>query len=422
MSRLDEAPDEAAHRLPRDTTPTWEVELLISGVAVFAMLQLPGWLDDLIFAWRPRFEPQAGELLGLLYIYAKGAALILATTFVLHLLLRAHWIALVGLHSIHPRGVDWDRLELGPRAREIAAARFGRMEDRIEHADNRASTVFALGVILASFLIGVAATVTLAMGVLTLVDARLGVRIPPSDIALAFAVLMIGYALVLAADRRLGARLPTGSTGDRLLRALLRTYAAVGLGAARSPGLALLSSMHGRRRVVLLIVGVMMAAMLTVTASYSLMRDPDAFGSYAGFPEASTVAGRTIDSAHYDDRRNPARDPLVPYIQSAVVTGPYLQLVVPYDPRNDEAARRQACPAAAGMAALACLQRLRPVTIDGRSLAVTYDIGRDARTDRPALVAMVDVRGLVRGRHELRVARASTPSGAKGNDSIAFWR
>ena len=29
-------------RLAR-TAPTWEVELLISGVAIFAMLQLPGW-------------------------------------------------------------------------------------------------------------------------------------------------------------------------------------------------------------------------------------------------------------------------------------------------------------------------------------------------------------------------------------------
>ena len=41
------------HALPRRTTPTWEVELLISGVAVFAMLQLPGWLDDRLFALLP---------------------------------------------------------------------------------------------------------------------------------------------------------------------------------------------------------------------------------------------------------------------------------------------------------------------------------------------------------------------------------
>jgi hypothetical protein len=36
--------DDSADKLPKHTTPTWEVELLISGVAVFAMMQLPGWM------------------------------------------------------------------------------------------------------------------------------------------------------------------------------------------------------------------------------------------------------------------------------------------------------------------------------------------------------------------------------------------
>lgn len=40
----------------------------MSGVAVFAMLQLPGVLDDLVFAWRPRFDASAGELVWLMYI------------------------------------------------------------------------------------------------------------------------------------------------------------------------------------------------------------------------------------------------------------------------------------------------------------------------------------------------------------------
>ena len=88
--------------LPAHTTPTWEVELLISGVAVFAMLQLPGLLDDAIFAWRPRFSQEWSSVVFLLYVYSKGAAVLLAGTFVVHLLLRARWIALVGLHSIHP--------------------------------------------------------------------------------------------------------------------------------------------------------------------------------------------------------------------------------------------------------------------------------------------------------------------------------
>ncbi len=50
------APAPDRDQLPQHTTPTWEVELLISGVAVFAMLQLPGWLDNQLFALMPRLD------------------------------------------------------------------------------------------------------------------------------------------------------------------------------------------------------------------------------------------------------------------------------------------------------------------------------------------------------------------------------
>src|SRR3954469_3070174 len=108
-SPSDDAPP-VAEQLPRHTTPTWEVELLISGVAVFAMLQLPGWIDDRWFALRPRLDASWLDALIYIYIYAKSGVMVLAVTFVVHLLLRARWIALVGMHSVYPAGIDWDRL------------------------------------------------------------------------------------------------------------------------------------------------------------------------------------------------------------------------------------------------------------------------------------------------------------------------
>ena len=60
--------------------------------------------------------------------------MILAMTFALHLLLRAHWIALVGLHSIYPDGVRWDRLRMGPIQRELERRRERPAADAIERA------------------------------------------------------------------------------------------------------------------------------------------------------------------------------------------------------------------------------------------------------------------------------------------------
>src|SRR5690606_14228449 len=42
--------------LPRRTTPTWEMELLISGATVFSLMQAPDLLDRLYYGFAPRLE------------------------------------------------------------------------------------------------------------------------------------------------------------------------------------------------------------------------------------------------------------------------------------------------------------------------------------------------------------------------------
>ena len=107
-----------------------------------------------------------------------------------------------------------------------------------------------------------------------------------------------------------------------------------------------------------------------------------------------------------------------------VASSAYLKLVVPYRPGvdDDAAACARGHGAQRAAALLDCLQQRHAVQLDGASLpALRYDIGSDPRTDRPALVAMIDVRALPPGRHVLRIARpASDPAAAHAE--IAFWR
>ncbi len=44
--------ENSSERLPPRTTPTWEMELLISGATVFALFQLPGALDQGLYGSR----------------------------------------------------------------------------------------------------------------------------------------------------------------------------------------------------------------------------------------------------------------------------------------------------------------------------------------------------------------------------------
>jgi len=73
-------------------------------------------------------------------------------------------------------------------------------------------------------------------------------------------------------------------------------------------------------------------------------------------------------------------------------------------------------------ARLGCLSALHPVSLDGKPLpGLRYEIASDPRADRPALLAMIDVRALAPGRHELQVARPPR-SGKEEEDGLSFDR
>lgn len=426
---------ENPHTLSRRTTPTWEVELLISGVAVFAMLQLPGQLDNAVFALEPRLDADWRQILLLAYIYAKSAALILATTFVIHLLLRARWIVLVGMHSVHPDGIRLDALQMGSIQRELEQAFDTPIPDRIEHADNLATTVFAIGVMLAMMLAGIAVVATIVYGAGILVAALSHGRIAATTVMLVmFGAIMLPFSILILVDRYLGMRWALESRSRRIVKALLKVYSRIGFSRGSNTIMALLASHGGDRKAVGLTTAIMFVALAGSGMSLAMLRKPDMLGNYAFFPKTEAQG---IDAAHYDDQRDPTRDAATPYIQSSVVAGPYLKLVVPYRPNRDEPAMRTQCAHASELkdealatARLACLQSLHAVTLDGKPLSdLRYDIASDPRTDRPALLAMIDLRALPAGRHELQVAQPPRTDRKPDKDNpdldvhrIVFWR
>ncbi len=425
-------------RRARHDTPTWEIELLISGVAVFAMLQLSGWLDDRLFALLPRFDDSWGQPLLMLYIYLKCTALILGVTFAMHLLLRAQWIATVGMHSIYPGGIRWEKLKMGPIQREIEIQRHGSPTAAIERADHRATVVFAIGVMLASMLLLIILLVACVYVVALVISLATGnlANIGRIFIGCMLALLLCMFIANLL-DRYRGDRLRKDGLARRLLAAVLGVYVRLGITQKSSSStFSLLASHDGERRAVALTSTILFVSGAVVAFSILSQQDPRSLGNYELFP-AFADGAHTLDNAHYADQRNPARDRAVPFINSSVVTAPYLRLVVPYRPQQDAIALRNTCvPTSTGeadqqaIAALACLQQLHAVSLDGKPLPLLqYELGSDDRTDRPALVAMIDMRPLTPGRHELQVARLPNPKADKDTPDrrgdpwrIPFWR
>jgi len=252
---------------------------------------------------------------------------------------------------------------------------------------------------------------------------RLGFHPTAFNVLIAmFALLVVPVALANRIDRARGNALARDGLVRRALAVIFSLYGRAGMGRGNNPTLALMASHAGPVRMVVFTTTALLLAVTVVMTSYDVQRDPASLGQYARFPQFAAGSAQVMDAAHYDDTRNAERDPAVPYIQSAVIAGPYLRLVVPYQPASDDVALQDQCTGTGADTRLACLQRFHAVRLDGRPVAADFATGSDPRTDRPALVSMIDIRALAPGRHELQVSATSADARPAPPDRIAFWR
>ena len=233
----------------------------------------------------------------------------------------------------------------------------------------------------------------------------------------------------------LGDRLQADGAAARALRAVFRGYSLIGFSRSALPVMLLMSSHAGLKRFQLMIFLIAMGATFVTIYEVDAARHPEAIGNYALLPTNAADSTDALFPQHYDDQRGTDRLGMSPFVQSLVVGDAYLRLVVPIAPLRMEPAMQRKCPAFAHAAdagqqaehrggILACLSSLYPLSLDGRERHdVHYDLGTDAKTRRPALIAMIDLRALGSGRHELAVGEPPSPEEDTPTvERIPFWR
>jgi hypothetical protein len=438
----DTAPLDPAGALPRDTAPTWELELLVSGAVLFGLFQLAGQLD----AWMTARAPHTG-LIGTFVIVGGGvlgltALYTLIVCFVVHLVLRAYWVALVGAHSVYPDGPRWDRLrKYGPMQSKLLRERVRPLPEFIHRVDNAASVVFAGGFVFA--VTGVSGALLLApAGVLFwAVERAVGLDAAFAVLAVLAApivLLQIGAGLL---DYQMKERLDPASRLGRLVGLGLR------FGLANSPpSVRSLSSVLASNVAPRVVAGALVAgAALFALVGAAHFEEGDALPGASNYPLFADEGPGTLAADRYGSLRGEREAPRrAPWIDSDVVTGPYLRLYIPYRPLVHDRALAAACPEvrplntsedergtptarAAVDAVLRCAARVHRVSLDGRAIdSLRVRFLADTRTNRRSFVAHVRVAELPPGEHRLAVWPVRLPDGEYDAPprpyEIPFWR
>lgn len=287
-----------ADAIPAKTTPTWEMEMLLSGATVFGLLQLPDALHGVTDPLLARLGGGAALVANMLTLYVGAALYLLLATFIGHLVIRGFWIALLGLRSVFPEGPDFDRLRGGPIARDVARRNTPRTEDEIERLDNLATIVFMFG--------AMAVVGALIPGVFVLPMLAATWFWPDAPVGLllmvTFGVFMGPMVVAASIDSLFGRHLDRNRRVARSLAAVLDFYQRLTQTRFTNALTTTLMTRLGFGRFMASYMFILMAVLLGYAAHSVMRRDGIAIGDYHAIP-ARADSGFAVLPQHYRDQR-----------------------------------------------------------------------------------------------------------------------
>lgn len=429
-----------------ESSPTWELELLLSGLVLFALFQLPAFLGGFFDHIEPHATEATFPVVFFVHLYANAIVYVLMAAFVVHLISRAYWVGLVGLHSVYPNGVKWSESGAGPISTQVFRERLVSLPTVIAKTDNFCSVIFSVAcLIVIMFLFSVALSglfVAISYGAVRALGYARGIGSIFYVFAIVLVVVSLGTSLV---DKRFGARLAPGSRTYRAVRGLARfTYYAGVLGVT-GPIFLTLTTNVGRKKMTALIYVALFGVLVAAAAERLGRSDRLSINSYDYFG-ASRQHG--VVAGFYESQRPKGEIfARTPSVQSDIIRDPYVKLFVPYSPMRDNAAVAKTCPGtrvlqarglqlgadkpvpdSLAVPALRCLTAIHAVTLNGARLdSIDFQFYQQPETGIRGILAYIPADGLPRGRNVITV----TPTPRFGDDApktppppwvIPFWR
>lgn len=130
---------------------SWEPEILISGITIFALFQIPELMDQFLryFAVNILESEDLHQAVALFKIAIYWSIFML----VLHLIARSVWIGIIGLSYIFPQGINYDKLKLtGKFEKELK--QIPDFKNILSQLENFSSSLFSIAFFLLMSIVG----------------------------------------------------------------------------------------------------------------------------------------------------------------------------------------------------------------------------------------------------------------------------
>lgn len=150
--------------LKKLTKESWQAELIISGIATYGALQLPELINNLGDWAVTYFLPEMAFILWSIMGYLSFASSVLIIGFILHFVLRAIWIGLIGLNSVYPNGINTNSTIYSTSFLEKLKRDFSIDYSGLKDLDKVCSVIFTVNTLFLIIAINLTANIILLYG------------------------------------------------------------------------------------------------------------------------------------------------------------------------------------------------------------------------------------------------------------------
>lgn len=413
---------------------SWQAELLISGLALYGTLQLPifvYWLSDTLINLFPINYYLAGYAIAFLYLF--GIAL-LTTFFIMHFILRAYWVGLIGLNSVYPDGYKIDNKIYSPIYSKLVAEKLPKVRDSIKEIDNMCSSMFsgAFVFLLMYGMMSISLSVILAIYMLTKDFIPFAVWI---SLGAVFFIAMIVVTIFGAMGKSEKFR-----NNEKLQKNFFRLSYLFGMIATpfvyKPINQILFTTTTNSKSVSAnLKVAVPFFLIAMVLSTYHISQTNIGMMILKGNGENINLHENTVYADHYLDQYNPDQNIFVPVIDSDIVEGPFVKLFVPIlknesylhedicgEYEKDESLNKDAQSVLRNQWRLDCYKSYISIKVNGASYDADLMKHRNPQGDRNGVLCYIPTSMLAQGKNKVGVEKIKNKEGETYDKyTINFW-
>ncbi len=315
--------------LEQQQNSSWQIEMLISGGFVLSLLQVPQWTESF---YRSVFV--STEISPILTVLTLGLHMIsraLVIGFAVNLLLRAIWLAMLGVNFTYPRGVNLDELNYSSTFKEKYSDRLD-LVSRIIKMERLSSLAYSVTIMMT---IGATMSIVLTLVLYAIYSVVLPQKIYYS-VWIGFGTGLMMFLLSIGILDRLIFRHIKGMS--KIYYPFHRLFNIVSLRWLIYPEWLTLISNAGRLKILTLFFGYFLAAIIITTA------EAEDYLPLGGIEIDMTEDRKYLNVAttqyhgryHYDDKMLTSDHVYRASISSDIIYGNYLPVFVLYEQTMDE--------------------------------------------------------------------------------------